>query len=234
MGKTVLIIEDEQNIVDILSFNLGREGYDTLEALDGPTGLQLALEQNPDLILLDLMLPGMDGFEVCRRIREAGSSVPIVMLTAREEEDDKVRGLELGADDYITKPFKNRELIARVKANIRRVGMVPAPAAPAVSAAPAGTGRVTVDEERATIYKDGRPMDLTQREYDLIRYLAARPGKVFSREALMEHVWNYEGYVGDVRAVDVAVRRLREKLEDDPANPQFIKTKRGMGYYFGE
>ena len=234
MGKTVLIIEDEQNIVDILSFNLGREGYDTLEALDGPTGLQLALEQNPDLILLDLMLPGMDGFEVCRRIREAGSSVPIVMLTAREEEDDKVRGLELGADDYITKPFKNRELIARVKANIRRVDMPPAPAAPAASAAPAGAGRVTVDEERATIYKDGRPMDLTQREYDLIRYLAARPGKVFSREALMEHVWNYEGYVGDVRAVDVAVRRLREKLEDDPANPQFIKTKRGMGYYFGE
>ena len=234
MGKTVLIIEDEQNIVDILSFNLGREGYDTLEALDGPTGLQLALEQNPDLILLDLMLPGMDGFEVCRRIREAGSSVPIVMLTAREEEDDKVRGLELGADDYITKPFKNRELIARVKANIRRVDMTPAPAAPAASAAPAGAGRVTVDEERATIYKDGRPMELTQREYDLIRYLAARPGKVFSREALMEHVWNYEGYVGDVRAVDVAVRRLREKLEDDPANPQFIKTKRGMGYYFGE
>ena len=234
MGKTVLIIEDEQNIVDILSFNLGREGYDTLEALDGPTGLQLALEQNPDLILLDLMLPGMDGFEVCRRIREAGSSVPIVMLTAREEEDDKVRGLELGADDYITKPFKNRELITRVKANIRRVDMTPAPAAPAASAAPAGAGRVTVDEERATIYKDGRPMDLTQREYDLIRYLAARPGKVFSREALMEHVWNYEGYVGDVRAVDVAVRRLREKLEDDPANPQFIKTKRGMGYYFGE
>ena len=231
MGKTVLIIEDEQNIVDILSFNLGREGYDTLEALDGPTGLQLALEQNPDLILLDLMLPGMDGFEVCRRIREAGSSVPIVMLTAREEEDDKVRGLELGADDYITKPFKNRELIARVRANIRRVDMTSAPPA---SSAPAGAGRVTVDEERATIYKDGRPMELTQREYDLIRYLAARPGKVFSREALMEHVWNYEGYVGDVRAVDVAVRRLREKLEDDPANPRFIKTKRGMGYYFGE
>ena len=234
MGKTVLIIEDEQNIVDILSFNLGREGYDTLEALDGPTGLQLALEQNPDLILLDLMLPGMDGFEVCRRIREAGSSVPIVMLTAREEEDDKVRGLELGADDYITKPFKNRELIARVKANIRRVDMTPAPAAPAASAAPAGAGRVTVDEERATIYKDGRHMDRTPREKARTRNRGPRPGKVFSREALMEHVWNYEGYVGDVRAVDVAVRRLREKLEDDPANPQFIKTKRGMGYYFGE
>ena len=230
MGKTVLIIEDEQNIVDILSFNLSREGYDTLEAYDGPTGLQLAREQNPDLILLDLMLPGIDGFEVCRILREEGSSTPIIMLTAREEEEDKVLGLELGADDYITKPFSMRELMARVKANIRRVAM--APAVP--TAIPMGAGRVTVDEERATIYKDGQPMELTQREYDLIRYLAAQPGKVFSREALMEHVWTYEGYVGDVRAVDVAVRRLREKLEDDPANPQFIKTKRGMGYYFGE
>ena len=234
MGKTVLIVEDEQSIVDILSFILTKEGYDTLEALDGPTGLQLALEQNPDLVLLDLMLPGMSGFDVCQRIRQAGSLVPIVMLTAREEEDDKVRGLELGADDYITKPFKNRELLARVKANIRRVAMaapVPEAARPAEASL---EERVRVDEERATIFKDNVPLELTQREYDLIRFLAARPGKVFSREALMEHVWNYEGYVGDVRAVDVAVRRLREKLEDDPAAPVFIKTKRGMGYYFGE
>ena len=231
MGKTVLIVEDEQNIVDILSFNLSREGYDTLEAYDGPTGLQLALEQNPDLILLDLMLPGMNGFDVCAKIRESGSSIPIIMLTAREEEEDKVMGLELGADDYITKPFSMRELLARVKANIRRVGMAPA-AGPSGAAPVQGNGRVTIDEERATVYKDGTPMDLTQREYDLIRYLAAQPGKVFSREALMEHVWNYEGYVGDVRAVDVAVRRLREKLEDDPAAPRFICTKRGMGYYF--
>ncbi len=235
MGKTVLIVEDEQNIVDILSFNLSREGYDTLEAYDGPTGLQLALEQNPDLILLDLMLPGMNGFDVCAKIRQSGNAIPIIMLTAREEEEDKVLGLELGADDYITKPFSMRELLARVKANIRRVGMAP-PAGTGTSpaAVQSGGGRVTIDEERATVYKDGSPMDLTQREYDLIRYLAAQPGKVFSREALMEHVWNYEGYVGDVRAVDVAVRRLREKFEDDPANPQFIKTKRGMGYYFGE
>ena len=233
MGKTVLIVEDEQNIVDILSFNLSREGYDTLEAYDGPTGLQLALEQNPDLILLDLMLPGMNGFDACAKIRGTGNAIPILMLTAREEEEDKVLGLELGADDYITKPFSMRELLARVKANIRRVGMVPL--AGGSIAAPVQDGRrVSIDEERATVYKDGSPMDLTQREYDLIRYLAAQPGKVFSREALMEHVWNYEGYVGDVRAVDVAVRRLREKLEDDPANPQFIKTKRGMGYYFGE
>ena len=235
MGKTVLIVEDEQNIVDILSFNLSREGYDTLEAYDGPTGLQLALEQNPDLILLDLMLPGMNGFDVCAKIRQSGNAIPIIMLTAREEEEDKVLGLELGADDYITKPFSMRELLARVKANIRRVGMAPS-AGTGTSAAvvQSGGGRVTIDEERATVYKDGSPMELTQREYDLIRYLAAQPGKVFSREALMEHVWNFEGYVGDVRAVDVAVRRLREKLEDDPANPQFIKTKRGMGYYFGE
>ena len=234
MGKKVLIVEDEQSIVDILSFNLTKEGYDTLEALDGPTGLQLALEQNPDLVLLDLMLPGMSGFDVCQKLRQAGSIVPIVMLTAREEEDDKVRGLELGADDYITKPFKNRELMARVKANIRRVSMAAPAPAPEPSTGTALGQRVQADEERATIYKDGVPLDLTQREYDLIRFLAARPGKIFSREALMEHVWNYEGYVGDVRAVDVAIRRLREKLEDDPASPVFIKTKRGMGYYFGE
>ena len=236
MAKTVLIVEDEQSIVDILTFNLTKEGYNTIEALDGPTGLQLALEQNPDLVLLDLMLPGMSGFEVCQKVRQAGSLVPIVMLTAREEEDDKVRGLELGADDYITKPFKNRELMARVKANIRRVAMsapLPAPREDR-SAGAALEERVRVDEERATIFKDGAPLDLTQREYDLIRFLASRPGKVFSREALMEHVWNYEGYVGDVRAVDVAIRRLREKIEDDPASPAFIKTKRGMGYYFGE
>lgn len=233
MGNTILIVEDEQSIVDILSFILVKEGYNTIEALDGPTGLQLALEQNPDLVLLDLMLPGMDGFEVCERIRAAGSAVPVVMLTAREEEDDKVRGLELGADDYITKPFKNRELIARVKANIRRVSMAAFPPPDRPLDLPLGE-RLTVDEERAAIFKDGSPLDLTQREYDLIRFLAARPGKVFSREALMEHVWNYEGYVGDVRAVDVAVRRLREKIEDDPGAPVFIKTKRGMGYYFGE
>lgn len=235
MGKTILIVEDEQNIVDILSFNLTREGYDTLEAYDGVTGLQLALENNPDLILLDLMLPGMNGFDVCRQVRQSGSSTPILMLTAREEEADKVLGLELGADDYITKPFSMRELLARVKANIRRVSMVPtAPAAPEKdNASVQQLGRVTIDREKATICKDGRTLDLSQREYDLICYLAAQPGKVFSREVLMEHVWNYEGYVGDVRAVDVAVRRLREKIEDDPASPQFIVTKRGMGYFFG-
>lgn len=234
MGKTILIVEDEQNIVDILSFNLSREGYDTLEAYDGKTGLQLALEQNPDLILLDLMLPEMNGFDVCRKLREAGSSVPILMLTAREEETDKVLGLELGADDYITKPFAMRELMARVKANIRRVDMAPAQSAPSAGETEKRLelGRVSIDLDGATVFKDRKPLDLTQREYELIRFLASQPGKVFSREALMEHVWNYEGYVGDVRAVDVAIRRLREKVEDDPASPQFILTRRGQGYLF--
>ena len=197
MGKTILIVEDEQNIVDILSFNLSREGYDTLEAYDGKTGLQLALEQNPDLILLDLMLPEMNGFDVCRKLREAGSSVPILMLTAREEETDKVLGLELGADDYITKPFAMRELMARVKANIRRVDMAPAQSAPSAGETEKRLelGRVSIDLDGATVFKDRKPLDLTQREYELIRFLASQPGKVFSREALMEHVWNYEGYV---------------------------------------
>ncbi len=234
MGKKVLIVEDEQNIVDILSFNLGRDGYDTLEAYDGPTGLQLALEENPDLILLDLMLPGMDGFDVCKKIRESGSAIPIIMLTAREEETDKVLGLELGADDYITKPFSMRELLARVKANIRRVSMKAPEESKKTDANRLELGRVSVDTEQMTVFKDGKPLELSQREYDLICFLAAQPGKVFSREALMEHVWNYEGYVGDVRAVDVAVRRLREKIEDDPASPTFIVTKRGVGYYFGK
>ena len=234
MGKRVLVIEDEKNIVDILSFNLGKEGYDTLEAYDGITGLQLALEQNPDLILLDLMLPKMNGFDVCRAIRQKNNSTPIIMLTAREDETDKVLGLELGADDYITKPFSMRELLARVKANIRRTEMLLA-AAPVQSRPSTGRidlGRIQIDTNLLMAYKDGKALDLTQREYELLKFLGAQPGKVFSREALMEHVWNYEGYVGDVRAVDVAIRRLREKIEDDPAQPQFVVTRRGLGYLF--
>ena len=232
MSKRILIVEDEKNIVDILSFNLTREGYETLEAYDGQAGLQLALEQNPDLILLDLMLPKMDGFDVCRNLRKENRYTPVIMLTAREEETDKVLGLELGADDYITKPFSMRELLARVKANIRRNEMVTGASVPAPSGNRMELGRISIDPDQMVVYKDGRALELTQREYELVKFLAAQPGKVFSREALMEHVWNYEGYVGDVRAVDVAVRRLREKVEDDPASPQFVVTRRGLGYYF--
>ena len=230
MGKRILIIEDEKNIVDILVFNLSREGYDTLEAYDGEAGLQLALEQDPDLILLDLMLPKRNGFDVCRAIREQGRATPSLMLTAREEETDKVLGLELGADDYITKPFSMRELLARVKANIRRTAMQES--APHPSTGLLELGRIALDPDRMAVTKDGKPLELTQREYEIIKLMASAPGKVFSREALMEQVWNYDGYVGDVRAVDVAVRRLREKIEDDPAEPKFIVTRRGLGYYF--
>ncbi len=232
MSKRILIVEDEKNIIDIVSFNLSREGYDTIEALDGKTGLQLALEQDPDLILLDLMLPEMNGFDVCRSLREQGRTTPVIMLTAREEETDKVMGLELGADDYITKPFSMRELLARIRANIRRSDMAPAAVPAAPGSARLDRGRIVVDTELMVVYKDGKTLELSQREYELIKFLASQPGKVFSREALMEHVWNYDGYVGDVRAVDVAVRRLREKLEDDPASPEFLVTRRGLGYLF--
>ena len=238
MSKRVLVVEDEKNIVDILTFNLQREGYETLSAMDGQTGLDLALREDPDLILLDLMLPRMDGFDVCRNVRAQNRSTPIIMLTAREEETDKVLGLELGADDYITKPFSMRELLARVKANIRRTDMMAGQTAAVSTEAPAASGdlldrgRIQVDLETLTAYKDGATLDLTQREFELLKYMATEPGRVFSRETLMENVWNYEGYVGDVRAVDVAVRRLREKLEDDPASPAFILTRRGQGYLF--
>ena len=179
------------------------------------------------------MLPKMNGFDVCRSLRDAGRTTPILMLTAREEEADKVLGLELGADDYITKPFSMRELMARVKANIRRSDMKEN-VRPASATGRIVLGRISLDTELMVVFKDDRALDLTQREYELVKVMATAPGKVFSRENLMEQVWNYEGYVGDVRAVDVAIRRLREKLEDDPAEPQFLVTRRGLGYYFAE
>ena len=226
--KTVLIVEDEKSIVDILRFNLEKDDYAVETAYDGETGLRLAVEKNPDLVLLDLMLPKMNGFDVCRRLREKGSNVPIIILTAREEEADKVLGLELGADDYITKPFSMRELMARVKANIRRTAM----GQPAVGTAMSAGGGLTINTESYQVSKNNRPIDLTQREYELLTFLASHPGKVYSRTDLMEQVWNY-GYVGDdVRTVDVTVRRLREKIEDDPASPALILTRRGVGYYF--
>ena len=226
--KTVLIVEDEKSIVDILRFNLEKEGYAALTAYDGEAGLSMALEKNPDLILLDVMLPKMIGFDVCRILREKGSSVPVIILTAREEEADKVQGLEIGADDYITKPFSMRELMARVKANIRRTAMQQAGPETAMTAG----GGLTINPENYQVCKHDRPIDLTQREYELLTFLASHPGKVYSRIDLMEQVWNYE-YVGDdVRTVDVHVRRLREKIEDDPASPALILTRRGVGYYF--
>lgn len=228
--KTVLIVEDEKNIVDILRFNLQREGYQTLEAYDGEEGLHQAQTGNPDLILLDVMLPKMNGFEVCQTLRDSGNNVPVIILTAREEESDKVQGLEIGADDYITKPFSMRELIARVGANIRRTAMAATAAAPEKSMSVSGDLSINTDSHQ--VFRSGKAIDLTQREYELLTFLASHPNKVYSRVDLMEQVWNY-GYVGDdVRTVDVTVRRLREKIELDPASPSYILTRRGAGYYF--
>jgi len=227
MGKTVLIVDDEKTIVDILSFNLKKEGYDIIFAYDGKAALAQYSRKRPDLILLDIMLPLVNGFEVCRRIRAEDKITPIIMLTAREEETDMVFGLDLGADDYITKPFSIRELQARIKANIRRTD-----ARPDAQSDEKAAG-FFIDKERFDVYIEGRGAELTQREFELISFLAASPGKVFSREELLHDVWQYE-YFGDLRAVDVAVRRLREKIEEDPSQPQYIMTKRGAGYYFAD
>ena len=229
--KIILIVEDEKNIVDILRFNLQRSGYETVEAYDGEDGLSKARSANPDLILLDVMLPKMNGFDVCKSLRDEGNNVPVIILTAREEEADKVRGLEIGADDYITKPFSMRELIARVGANIRRTTVLSHAVDTSTGAVPLA-GDLSVNAESHMVFRAGHPIDLTQREYDLLTFLSANPNKVYSRVDLMEQVWNY-GYVGDdVRTVDVTVRRLREKIEENPASPVYIRTRRGMGYYF--
>ena len=229
--KKILIVEDERAIVEILKFNLAREGYETLEALDGEAGLQLGLTGDPDLILLDVMLPKMNGFDICAKLREAGSTVPIIMLTAREEETDKVFGLEAGADDYMTKPFSMRELLARVRANIRRRSL-DLNARKSVGKLIEAKG-LTIDPATFSVMRNGQAVDLTQKEYDLLLYLIQERGVVFSREDLMQRVWNYD-YYGDMRTVDVTVRRLREKIEDDPGKPTRILTRRGAGYYFSE
>lgn len=227
MPKKVLIVEDEKAISDIIMFNLKREGYEVMQALTGTDGLNMALSENPDIVLLDIMLPEMDGFQVLEKIREV-SEVPVIMVTAREEEMDKVLGLETGADDYVTKPFSMVELIARVKANTRRQ------VAPAKKAETTVTiGDITIDTDSQSVMKNNEALDLTQREYEIMVYFAKNPTKVISREELMEKVWGYD-YYGDLRAVDVAMRRLREKIEDDPSEPKLIITKRGSGYYLGK
>ena len=230
MAKKILVVDDEPNIVDILRFNLQREGYEVLAAYDGQEGLDKARSEGPDLILLDVMLPEKDGFQVCEELRKTDRLTPIIMLTAREEERDRVMGLELGADDYVVKPFSVRELLARVRTNIRRTAVMTEEASPAAETNLLRAGRITVDPDRQLVLKDGQSVDVSQREFELVRLLAASVGTVFSREQLLSQVWNYD-YYGDTRAVDVAVRRLREKLEDDPASPSLLCTRRGGGYY---
>lgn len=222
----ILIVEDEHAIVDLMAFNLKRAGFEVLEAYDGPSGLELALNGGADLVLLDVMLPGMDGFELLRRLRQQ-SDIPVIMVTAREEERDKVLGLETGADDYVTKPFSVKELIARIRANTRTRTKRTNDAR---SSDVRTFGPFTVDTALQEVRRGGQQLDLTQREYDLVVYFLNASGRVISREELMEKVWGYD-YYGDLRAVDVAIRRLREKLEEDPADPHWLMTRRGAGYY---
>jgi len=227
MENKILIIDDEKTIVDILKYNLLKDGYAVYEAYDGEEGIKKAKEYNPDLILLDVMLPKMDGFSVLRTLRQE-MSIPILMLTAKEEEVDKVLGLELGADDYITKPFSMRELMARIKANLRRIALNGNESDNFIH-----IKSLKIDLSKYRVEKNNREIELTSREFDLLRFLIVNKGLIFSREMLLEKVWGYE-YLGDIRTVDVTIRRLREKIEDDPSNPKFIHTKRGVGYYFSD
>lgn len=233
LGK-ILVVDDERPIADILKFNLEKEGYEVVCAFDGETAVRLAFEEEPDLILLDLMLPVKDGMDVCREVR-ARLSVPIIMLTAKDNEIDKVLGLELGADDYVTKPFGARELLARVKAHLRRQRKMEAAARADEEAQPEAERQgiklfnLFIDTDMYVVYKNNQPLDLTHREFELVHYLAKNSGKVMTREHLLQAVWGFE-YFGDVRTVDVTIRRLREKLEDDPSRPEIILTRRGLGY----
>ncbi|MCI9016994.1 MAG: response regulator transcription factor [Clostridia bacterium] len=230
--KTILIVDDEQHIVDILVYNLEKEGYNTLQANDGLTAVDIALNQKPDLILLDIMLPKMDGLAVCKRIRHT-LNVPILMLTAKDEEIDKILGLELGADDYVTKPFSVRELMARIKANLRKAELNSTSNTSNEKEENTNkiiVGDLSLDLDKFEVKVKGEIVDLTLREFEVLKYLANQPGQVITREILLEKVWGYE-YYGDIRTVDVTVRRIREKIEKDTSAPKILITKRGVGYY---
>lgn len=230
--KKILIVEDESNIAQLLAVNLMLAGYEYDIASDGEEGLNKALTGQFDLILLDLMLPKMNGFEVCSRVRKK-LSTPIIMVTAREEEKDKILGLDTGADDYVTKPFSFSELLSRIKANIRRSSNEMVNPVKSISEEQKNiTVRgLSIDTEKYDVTLDGEPISLSRQEYDLLLFLAKNLGKPFTREQLMETVWGYEGYLGDIRAVDVTVSRLRAKIEKDPGEPEYLLTKRGIGYY---
>jgi len=227
MPGKILVVDDEPAILELVTYNLEQAGFSTLTATDGEAALKLVEEERPDLVILDIMLPKMDGFEVCRIIR-ARYNTPILMLTARREEVDRVLGLELGADDYMVKPFSPRELVARVRAILRR-------------AAEAGSrkddlivvGDLVINPKSHEVRVRGKKVDLTLKEYQLLKFLAENPGRVFTREVLLDRLWE-GGYFGDTRTIDVHIRHLREKIEEDPSNPHYILTVRGVGYKFRE
>ncbi|VEF05423.1 response regulator YycF [Streptococcus equi] len=230
--KKILIVDDEKPISDIIKFNLTKEGYDAVTAFDGKEAVAVFEEEKPDLIILDLMLPELDGLEVAKEIRKT-SHIPIIMLSAKDSEFDKVIGLEIGADDYVTKPFSNRELLARVKAHLRRTETIET--AVAEENASSGSQELTIGNlqilpDAFIAKKHGQEVELTHREFELLHHLANHIGQVMTREHLLETVWGYD-YFGDVRTVDVTIRRLREKIEDTPSRPEYILTRRGVGYY---
>ncbi|HHV07874.1 MAG TPA: response regulator transcription factor [Firmicutes bacterium] len=227
MAEKILVVDDEEPIADILEFNLKKDGYQVEVAYDGQQALTKAKGFQPDLVILDIMLPKLDGWQVCQRLRQH-STVPIIMLTAKDDETDKVLGLELGADDYVTKPFSPRELLARVRALLRRVQSYQDQDE---ELAQISSGDLIIDLESYEIRKRDQVIELTVREFELLKFLALSPGRVFSRETLLEKVWGYD-FFGDIRTVDVTIRRLREKVEDDPSDPFYVLTKRGVGYYF--
>ena len=236
--KTILVVDDEENIRELLVFNLQKEGYNTLEAQDGITAVDMALEKKPDLILLDVMIPKLDGISVCKKIRYALniSNIPILMISAKDSESDKIVGLEMGADDYITKPFQIREVMARIKANLRKAELNSNYESSQVAKANDKSniikvGDLTLDTKKVEVRVKGEVINLTKKEFDVLKYLASQPGQVVTREMLLREVWEYEEYVGAIRTIDVTMNRIRDKIEKDKANPKILITKRGVGYY---
>lgn len=236
--KTILVVDDEQSIMELLVFNLQKEGYNTLEAYDGVTAVDMAINEKPDLILLDVMIPKMDGISVCKKIRYALniSNIPILMISAKDTESDKIVGLEMGADDYITKPFQIREVMARIKANLRKAELNTNVDAMNNKKNEdkndvIKVGDLSLDLKKVEAKVKGEVINLTKKEFDVLKYLASQPGQVVTREMLLREVWEYEEYVGAIRTIDVTMNRIRDKIEKDKANPKILITKRGVGYY---
>ena len=235
--KTILVVDDEQSIMELLVFNLQKEGYNTLEAYDGATAVEMAMNKKPDLILLDVMIPKLDGISVCKKIRYALniSNIPILMISAKDTESDKIVGLEMGADDYITKPFQIREVMARIKANLRKADLNSNIELNAQKNEDRENiikvGDLTLDLKKVEAKVKGEVINLTKKEFDVLKYLASQPGQIVTREMLLREVWEYEEYVGAIRTIDVTMNRIRDKIEKDKANPKILITKRGVGYY---
>ncbi len=241
--KTILVVDDEESIMDLLVYNLEKEGYHTLKAYDGLTAVEMALKERPDLILLDVMIPKLDGISVCKKIRYYLniSTMPILMVSAKDTESDKIVGLEMGADDYITKPFQIRELMARIKANLRKAEAKVNVVAQNETEEPEEknneiiqVGELTLDLRKIEARVKGEVVNLTKKEFDVLRFLASQPGEVVTRERLLHEIWEYDEYIGAIRTIDVTMNRIRDKIEKDKADPKILITKRGVGYYIND